>query len=60
MGDLARRRKILGFILYVLDVQTSWQSNVQRSIALSNTDAKWVVSSEAGKEVMFVTQWLEA
>ena len=37
-----------------------WKSKAQSSVALSSTEAEWIVLSEATKEIIFVLQLLES
>ena len=46
------------FILFVLGVPVSWQSKLQKSVSLSSSEAEYVASSEAVKEVMIVVKLL--
>ena len=55
-GDPVSRRRVNGFILYVLGVTASWKSKAQRSVTLSSSVAEWVALFETVKEVMFETQ----
>ena len=41
-----------------MDVPVSWQSKGQKSVTLSLTEAEYVASSEATKEVKYVYQLL--
>ncbi len=59
-GDPDSRRSVSGFVLYVCGVPISWRSKAQCSVILSSSEAEWVVSSEAVKEVMFVFQLLQS
>jgi hypothetical protein len=48
------RISVTGFILYLMNVPVCWQSKSQKGVALSNTEAEYVVMSEAVKEVTFM------
>jgi hypothetical protein len=53
-GDLETIVSITGFIIYLLNAPICWQSKSQKGVTLSSTEAKYVVISEAVKEVEFV------
>ena len=57
-GDPVSRRSISCFILYVLGIPVSWQSKLQKSVSLFNSEVDYIVLSEAVKEVMLVVQLL--
>ena len=54
MEDTVSRRSISGFVLYVLGVPVSWQSNLHKSVS----KAEYIALSEATKKVMLVIQFL--
>ena len=58
-GDPESRKSVSGFILYILVLPVSWQSEAQRCVTLSSSEAEWVALSEAVNKVMSVTQSLE-
>ena len=57
-GDPVRRQSISSFVLYVIGVPVSWQSEMQKSVSLSSSEAEYIVLSEAVKEVIYVVQLL--
>ena len=57
-GDLVSRRSISSFILYVLGIPISSQSQAQKSVTLSSLEAWWLALSEAAIEVIFVIHLL--
>ena len=57
-GDHVSRRGISGYILYVLCVLVSWQSQSQKSVSLSSSEAEYIALSETAKGVMFIIQLL--
>jgi hypothetical protein len=59
-GDVATRKSISGFILFLLDCPIIWRSKQQSNVTLSSTEAEYVAMSEATKEIKFVTQLLES
>ena len=46
VGDPVSRQRISGFILYVVGVPVSWQSNSQKSVSLSSSEAEYITLSE--------------
>jgi hypothetical protein len=59
-GYLENRCSILGFIIFLLECLIVWKSKQQQSVTLSSSEAEYVASSEAEKEVKFVVQTLES
>ena len=57
-GDMVSRKNIRGFILYVLNVLVSWQSNSQKSVSLSSSEVVFKALSDAVKESMIRVQHL--
>jgi hypothetical protein len=53
-GDPETRVSVTGFIIYLLNVPICWHSKSQKGVTLSNTEAKYVVISEAVKELKFI------
>ena len=58
--DPVTRKSLSGFMLYVLDASVTWWLKGQKSMTLSSSEAKWVVLSEAVKEIMFVVKLLQS
>jgi hypothetical protein len=46
--------------MFLCGVPIIWRSKQQKSVALSSSEAEFVVASEAVKEVIFVLQVLES
>jgi len=57
-GDKDNRRSINGFIIFLCGVPIVWRSKQQKTVALSSSEAEFVVISEAVKEILFVLQLL--
>ena len=57
-SNLVSRRSVSDYIIYILGVIVSLQSNTQKSVTLLSSDAEWIALSEAGKEVTFMIQLL--
>ena len=58
MEGPVHRQSISGFILYVLSVPVTWQSQLQKSVSLSTSETEYLALSEAVKDIMFVIQLL--
>ena len=53
-GDKDSRRSVSGYIMYLLGVPILWKSKIQRTVALSSTEAEYYALSEAAKEIKFL------
>ena len=53
-GDKDRRRSTIGYAFTVGGTTVSWISKLQMVIALSITKAKYVASTEASKEMIWL------
>jgi len=47
-----------GFCVFLMAVPVSWKSCSQKSVTLSSSEAKFIMLSEAAKEVKFIVQVL--
>jgi hypothetical protein len=45
---------VTGFIIYLLNIPTSWHSKSQNVVTLLSTEAEYVAISEAIKELKFI------
>jgi hypothetical protein len=52
--DPETRLSVKGFIIYLLDLPICWQSNSQKGVTLSSTEAEYVTIFEAVNEVKVV------
>jgi hypothetical protein len=59
-GDKENRHSVTGYIMFLLGVPILWKSKLQRTVALSSSEAEYYALSEASKEVKFVIQVLES
>ena len=50
--DVDTRRSTSGYVMTYVGGAVSWQSRLQKSVALSTTKAEYMVSVEARKEVI--------
>ena len=53
-ADGRERRSTEGYVFLFYGSLISWQSKVQRVIALSTTEAEFMAASEAGREVLWI------
>ena len=51
-GDLDGRKSTSGYLFTFVRGVVSWQSKLQKSVALSTTKAEYIVVNEAGKEML--------
>uniref|UniRef100_A0A5S6Q626 Reverse transcriptase Ty1/copia-type domain-containing protein n=1 Tax=Trichuris muris TaxID=70415 RepID=A0A5S6Q626_TRIMR len=57
-GDVTSRRSRTGVVCMYAGGAVSWLSQKQRSVALSTTEAEYVASSEASRELMWLKRLL--
>jgi hypothetical protein len=57
-GDTKTRRSTNGFVSLVGGTAVSWTSQLQKSVALSTTEAEFVAASEGAKELVWLTRLL--
>ena len=57
--DTEDRRSTYGYSLLCAQAACIWYSRKQRSVATSTTKAEYVALSEAGKQVVWATRWLQ-
>ena len=51
-GDVDSRRSTLGYVMTYAGGIMSWQSRLQKSVALSTTEAEYMAAVEADKELI--------
>ena len=54
-GDLDQRRSITGYVFKVAGLTISWKAELQDTVAISTTEAKYMAAVEASNE----TLWLQ-
>ena len=59
-GDKDNRHSVSGFIMYLMNVPILWKSKLQRTVALSSTEAEYYALSEATKEIKFLVQVMQS
>lgn len=57
-GDVNTRRSTNGFVTVLNGTAVSWTSQLQKSVALSTTEAEFVAASEGAKELVWLTRLL--
>ncbi|CAA0817270.1 cysteine-rich RLK (RECEPTOR-like protein kinase) 8 [Striga hermonthica] len=58
-GDLDSRKSTSGFVFTFAGGAVSWQSKLQKSVALSTTEAEYIAMTEAGKEMLWLKRFLQ-
>lgn len=59
-GDKDNRHSVSGYAIFLLDVPILWKSCLQRTVALSSSEAEYYAISEAAKEIKLVYQILDS
>ncbi|GKV15591.1 hypothetical protein SLEP1_g26368 [Rubroshorea leprosula] len=58
-GDLDNRKSILGYLFTFAKEAVSWQSKLQKCVALSTIEAEYIVATEASKEMLWMKRFLQ-
>ena len=58
-GDIDSRKSTSGFLYTFAGGAVSWQSRLQKCVALSTTEAEYIVAAEAGKEMLWLKRYLQ-
>ena len=58
-GDVDSRKSISGFMMTFAGGAVSWQSKLQKCVALSTTEAEYIVITEGCKEALWMRKFLE-
>ena len=53
-GDLDGRKSTSGYLFTFVGGAISWQSKLQKCVALSTTEAECIAAMEAGKEIVWI------
>ena len=59
VGDLDGRETTLRYLFSFARGVVSWQSKLQKCVALSTTEAKYIAANEAGKELFWLKRFLQ-
>ena len=57
-GDVDTRRSTSGYLITFSGGAVSWQSRLQKCVALSTTEAEFIVATEASKELLWMKKFL--
>ena len=58
-GDLDSRKSTSGYLFTFAGGAVSWQSRLQKCVALSTIEAKYIVANEASKEMLWLKRFLQ-
>lgn len=58
-GDVDTAKSTSGYLMTFGGAAVSWQSRLQKCVALSTTEAEYIAAVEAGKELIWMRNFLE-
>ena len=58
-GDVDSRKSVSGFFMIFAGGAVSWQSKLQKCVALSTTEAKFIAATKACKELLLMKKFLK-
>ena len=58
-GDVDSSKSTSGYIYTIAGTTVNWMSKLQKCVSLSSTEVEYVVIAEAGKEMIWLTDYLE-
>jgi hypothetical protein len=58
-GDIDSRKSTSGYLITFAGGAVSWQSKLQKCIALSTTEAEYIAITEASKELLWMKKFLQ-
>jgi hypothetical protein len=58
-GDKDSRRSTIGYVFSIGGTTVSWISKLQKVVALSTTEAEYVATTEASKEMIWLQRFME-
>ena len=58
-SDLDKRKSATGYLFTFSWGAISWQSKLQKCVALSTTEAEYIAATEAGKEMIWLKRFLQ-
>ena len=58
-GDIDSSKSTSGYMMTFAGGVVSWQSKLQKCVALSTTESEYVTAVEAGKELVWMRDFLE-
>ena len=57
-GDLDGRKSTSGFLFTFAGEVVSWQSKLQKCVALSTIEAEYIAATEAAKEMLWMKRFV--
>ena len=58
-GDIDNRKSTTGYLFTFSGGAISWQSKLQKCVALSTTEAEYIAATETGKEMIWLKRFLQ-
>ena len=58
-GDLGGRKSTSGYLFTFVGEAISWQSKLQKCVALSLTEVEYIAAIEAGKEILWMKSFFK-
>ena len=58
-GDMDSRKSTSGYLITFAGGAVSWQSKLQKCVALSTTEAEFIAATEARKELLWMKKFLK-
>ena len=58
-GDIDSSKSTSGYLMMFAGGAVSWQSKLQKYVALSTTESEYVAAVEAGQELVWMRDFLE-
>lgn len=58
-GDLDNRKSTSGYLFTFCGGAVSWQSKLQKCVALSTTESEYIAANEAGKEMIWLQRFIQ-
>ena len=59
VGDLDGKKSTYGFLFTFAGGAVSWQSKLQKCVALSTTEAEYIAATEAAKEMLWMKRFVQ-
>ena len=59
VGDVNNRKSISGYLMTFSRRAMSWQSRLQKCVALSTTEAEYIAAAEACKELLWMKHFMK-
>ena len=59
VGDVDSKKSTSGYLIHFSRGEVSWQSKLQKCVALSTTEAEYIVITEANKELLWMKKFLQ-